>query len=87
MLLVPALLFIRHFGSFHSVTLPMWRVFFSALAFTAAAVGGAPVVKVRLTPSKTQLTDVSGKIAELDASRASVEAAGLRQLDEAFEAA
>ena len=87
MLLVPALLFIRHFGSFHCVTLPMWRVFFSALAFTAAAVGGAPVVNVRLTPSKTQLPEVSAKIAELETSRASVEAAGLRQLDEAFEAA
>ena len=87
MLLVPALLFIRHFGSFHCVTLPMWRVFFSALAFTAAAVGGAPVVNVRLTPSKTRLPEVSAKIAELETSRASVEAAGLRQLDEAFEAA
>ena len=28
MLLVPALLFIRHFGSFHCVTLPIWRVSF-----------------------------------------------------------
>ena len=65
MLLVPALLFICHFGSFHCVTLTMWRVFFSALAFTAAAVGGAPVVNVRLTPSKTQLPEVSANIAEL----------------------
>ena len=48
----------------HPGPIPMWRVFFSALAVAAAAVGGAPVVNVRLVPSETRLTEVSAKIAE-----------------------
>ena len=45
----------------HPGPIPMWRVFFSALAVAAAAVGGAPVVNVRLAPSETRLTEVSAK--------------------------
>ena len=48
----------------HPGPIPMWRVFFSALAIVAAAVGGAPVVNVRLAPSETRLTEVSANIAE-----------------------
>ena len=59
---------------------------FAALLF-AVVVAMPPVVNVRLNPPQVQLPEVAAEIRSLDRARSSIEVAGLRRLDAAFDAA